>query len=630
MPNAFINGWSGRTETVLIVDHRFSKQQLHLVNPVIKVRQLFNSNEGQPTWLGVGTASFLSCHTFLSFSGFIPEIPLRHMNVLVGLCLALLVTRAAGVVQAGYSAFSGLVADVTVGTPGQSLPLSLDFHKAETYLYTHESLPPFVREAYSLSLSSTPRTGAQIMFFDGETDWGPILMGYEFITFDGRRQSVPVNIVARRFATSTRLSEVAGVLGLGRNSAFMSGRSLLAYRDTWLSPSKVMLAAGVTDRASDIIASSTSESEWRFRAELVFCPTFRWQGDVVLDLSEQDLVLPLALRDSYLAAVSGVLSSDRSRVLVPCTRYGRPRGRLSLVMTILGSRKGVVKITTESLILPPRQSDGSHCELRVRFAQTDLVKIGRQLLESVARIELDYATGTIGLIHLIIDPALIRPPVPRGQPLIPILGDPTWDAVSQTLSFPTVHNGEGLVLLSDRLELRSGTLAWRFARTHAHLQASSAQVLPGVFERVNLVKTRRGLILNLLRQAMRNEPNFRVIVERTPEFLSVIVVRQRHRLVDDLDLPGTYTKLASADEAVDCGVCLEPMKEGDTIQPMKNCQHEFHASCINKWLEGAGQSCPTCRAPVDVTTEEPPYEQATGPAEEVEVRAPRYRSCVVS
>ncbi|MCD7452744.1 hypothetical protein HAX54_018046 [Datura stramonium] len=45
-----------------------------------------------------------------------------------------------------------------------------------------------------------------------------------------------------------------------------------------------------------------------------------------------------------------------------------------------------------------------------------------------------------------------------------------------------------------------------------------------------------------------------------------------------------------------CAICLFDYQDEDTIGTLQ-CGHEFHAECINKWLQ-RNTSCPFCRAPV--------------------------------
>jgi len=46
-----------------------------------------------------------------------------------------------------------------------------------------------------------------------------------------------------------------------------------------------------------------------------------------------------------------------------------------------------------------------------------------------------------------------------------------------------------------------------------------------------------------------------------------------------------------------CAVCLEHYVAGDLVKRLPRCEHEFHATCLEKWLSRRGQ-CPLCRVPV--------------------------------
>jgi hypothetical protein len=48
--------------------------------------------------------------------------------------------------------------------------------------------------------------------------------------------------------------------------------------------------------------------------------------------------------------------------------------------------------------------------------------------------------------------------------------------------------------------------------------------------------------------------------------------------------------------SAECSVCLEEFKEGDSKRRLP-CLHEYHAACIDKWLEGSTK-CPVCKTEV--------------------------------
>ncbi|XP_040377073.1 RING-H2 finger protein ATL80-like [Oryza brachyantha] len=60
-------------------------------------------------------------------------------------------------------------------------------------------------------------------------------------------------------------------------------------------------------------------------------------------------------------------------------------------------------------------------------------------------------------------------------------------------------------------------------------------------------------------------------------------------------------------EAEECAICLVEFEDGETVRVLPQCDHRFHAACIDTWLR-AHSSCPSCRR-VLVATEMPPGER---------------------
>ena len=48
--------------------------------------------------------------------------------------------------------------------------------------------------------------------------------------------------------------------------------------------------------------------------------------------------------------------------------------------------------------------------------------------------------------------------------------------------------------------------------------------------------------------------------------------------------------------AEECAICLGQFEDGDRCSVMPGCRHEFHRSCIAKWLMACNNTCPLCRA----------------------------------
>ncbi|KAH7857149.1 hypothetical protein Vadar_009625 [Vaccinium darrowii] len=50
---------------------------------------------------------------------------------------------------------------------------------------------------------------------------------------------------------------------------------------------------------------------------------------------------------------------------------------------------------------------------------------------------------------------------------------------------------------------------------------------------------------------------------------------------------------------MECAVCLESFKVGEMCRLLPNCQHSFHAQCIDSWLSKTA-ICPVCRTGVNL------------------------------
>jgi hypothetical protein len=50
-------------------------------------------------------------------------------------------------------------------------------------------------------------------------------------------------------------------------------------------------------------------------------------------------------------------------------------------------------------------------------------------------------------------------------------------------------------------------------------------------------------------------------------------------------------------EPIDCSICLEQIKEDQTITVIRSCQHGFHELCLQPWLQ-TKSTCPNCRGPL--------------------------------
>ena len=62
----------------------------------------------------------------------------------------------------------------------------------------------------------------------------------------------------------------------------------------------------------------------------------------------------------------------------------------------------------------------------------------------------------------------------------------------------------------------------------------------------------------------------------------------------------------------ECAVCMSQFERGDHVR-MLPCRHEFHTSCIDKWLLEQNRTCPCCR--IDVCANPAPTNHVPIPAD---------------
>ncbi|TKY61767.1 RING-H2 finger protein ATL5 [Spatholobus suberectus] len=66
-------------------------------------------------------------------------------------------------------------------------------------------------------------------------------------------------------------------------------------------------------------------------------------------------------------------------------------------------------------------------------------------------------------------------------------------------------------------------------------------------------------------------------------------------------LPTFTFSAASHRSTQDCAVCLSEFADGDEGRVLPNCNHAFHAHCIDTWF-ASHSTCPLCRTPVQPAT----------------------------
>ncbi|KAE9606965.1 hypothetical protein Lal_00026270 [Lupinus albus] len=85
-----------------------------------------------------------------------------------------------------------------------------------------------------------------------------------------------------------------------------------------------------------------------------------------------------------------------------------------------------------------------------------------------------------------------------------------------------------------------------------------------------------------------------------PSVSSIGSVPAPNEVVESLPVK-LYTKLNKYQEdAVQCYICLAEYEDGDSMRVLP-CRHEFHRTCIDKWLKEIHRVCPLCRGDICVS-----------------------------
>ncbi|XP_027361626.1 E3 ubiquitin-protein ligase MBR1-like [Abrus precatorius] len=91
-----------------------------------------------------------------------------------------------------------------------------------------------------------------------------------------------------------------------------------------------------------------------------------------------------------------------------------------------------------------------------------------------------------------------------------------------------------------------------------------------------------------------------VVLSSRPSVSSIGSVPAPTEVVESLPVK-LYTKLHKhQEEPVQCYICLVEYEDGDSMRVLP-CHHEFHTTCIDKWLKEIHRVCPLCRGDICIS-----------------------------
>ena len=117
-----------------------------------------------------------------------------------------------------------------------------------------------------------------------------------------------------------------------------------------------------------------------------------------------------------------------------------------------------------------------------------------------------------------------------------------------------------------------------------------------------------------------------LLMEALVDFLEAVDGNLHHRSVEPdrrsphAVLDSLPCRLSEGGESEkECNICLSQFQGGENVRILP-CRHEFHATCIDKWLLEVQRTCPCCR--FDICSTDPDAEPKT-PEEEASERVLR-------
>jgi hypothetical protein len=502
-----------------------------------------------------------------------------------------LLMMVSGSLAGRFSEFSGLVADVMLGSPGQELRFTLDLAgTSSSFVFAGKVCPPLIQNA-----CFSP--GASPSFVSTEPESGRDVLSFGNVA----EEEIQFRVV-QSAPDGLRNREVAGVIDMSRDSPIITDKFLVMESQTddeselvsvQLSPGPVVL----TDEP--VWIPSVEEKGWCLRAtEVKFGSVSLGEIHVMLDFSSDMILIPETFKKEMLNELHLTVNSDGSEVSLK-----NPVATLAMFFEFEGNQ---VVIPIQQLVNSQHSFGSRTYPLMIAFADIDHIRVGKQFLSSVDFLVLDRTKGQsrigVGLYTRRTVPAIRAPTryLPRFS--APIVVDNA--SGGKLVVLQRTGNGS-LVLLSGRSYQTDRGFYYEFQKVRDDGQnlEEPALDLNGRFTAyAGLRVTSRGnLMIHLFPSQPTEVSHFIFVTEDGSSlrlrFYEVAPVLPR---LDQLDLPSPKDRLPTSpfNNDNDCSICLNSIEAGHRFQRMRTCRHRFHLECVRLWLEGGHLNCPVCRAEV--------------------------------
>ena len=481
---------------------------------------------------------------------------------------------AAVVRELQVSPFSGLVATVKVGTPAQRIPIGLQFrHWSEHYV---------TADCGHLNTQYSPSNSRS---YDRFSRW-------DRIGFAGISSGIRV------YNDERTNGEICGLFSLLPGNTFFRNKSV-TFRRHPENDSRVLME----------VSGRRPEADFWLRSQ----PSARWDvGSFVIDLSQRGLKLTQREFERFQARLGGSRSEVRDyQLFVDCTAE---------ITYVTGLGEGRTLTIPNRYLMLPAEDESGLCPTRIsrsdRENHFDTV-IGTVLLEAVEALTFEFSNAGSGRgnVGFRLGQNQERPPIAMTA-AVPLFDEPRIDAGN--IVFPPATDNSRLLFINSR---RDGS-PFRFLRDAPalHLPLGGIRTeIPGWFSRVTFELVNGEVRFGLEPAEPGSQQMNEVSIFRTRYFVE-IRVNPRRTAVQELprpipvrtaiDPPPAATPrspddnapaarpASTADKINSCAVCLSEFEEGERIQGLRRCTHEFHHDCIVGWLRRGHLNCPMCRSAV--------------------------------
>ena len=519
-----------------------------------------------------------------------------------------------------YSAFSGIVAKVEVGSPPQLLQVSLSFSEdTHSVLFNPRYCPPFVGGCFQLENSNSVR-GESVENIGDYVD--TLTLGrLHFREF-------PFFISNQARGVSLDFRETVGIVGMGKMAKDFS----LSISETVnaLADDNVVIQMVVPQEDRGIVFQTLPGTRsWILDTGMSIqghqVPSSMFNG-IQFDAGEQGLVFPIQLEPFVRFALGGSqFVWENSQVSANCQ---------SVISVVLGDLSIPSQILFKQGTLWSQLVGNSDqiCETRIKISpHATSIVIGRLLTRSVGSVVLNYSARTIRIVpytrnvvlNSYYDPLplvdVYEAPIIETRMGVDALIFPRETRLDWTNGFLLLNNLPRLFRLPNG-HFANGFLFRRITKSmnpespvpafHRLMSGITGYSVRYDIDRAVFLRTGRPGPAELWKLELSDLLAVFLWNPNATDNPVPLPLRFEDFALPDSMLQGVNPEPESTTGEIafnePCPVCHEELEPGQTVQGINGCDHRFHQHCLRRWLltPSASKSCPVCRQVVPTRVRE--------------------------